>query len=229
MPETNRLLDGLPHRVRQRLLAVCDPLEITAGTVLLDQGEISRHAYFPLGGIIGLASGVDRHQPLETGLVGNEGMLGATLTLGIDVTPCRATVHGGGRILRVAVADLRRAFRSGPGLQRVVNRYLYVGYLQLSVEIACQRFHDVERRLARRLLMMQDRAHADHFFLTHTMLANMLGVRRSAVTIAAGELQRRRHIDYSRGEINIVSRVGLCDDACSCYAALIASYDHWLV
>ena len=108
MPETNRLLDGLPHRVRQRLLAVCDPLEITAGTVLLDQGEISRHAYFPLGGIIGLASGVDRHQPLETGLVGNEGMLGATLTLGIDVTPCRATVHGGGRILRVAFVERLR-------------------------------------------------------------------------------------------------------------------------
>jgi CRP-like cAMP-binding protein len=124
----------------------------------------------------------------------------------------------------MSTSQLRRGLRESPSLRGTLNRYLYVLTAQLSQSVTCTRFHEVEARLARWLLMTHDRAHADHFHLTHQFLADMLGVRRSAVTIAAGTLRNRKLIRYVRGEINILSREGLEAASCECYKAEVDDY-----
>jgi CRP-like cAMP-binding protein len=153
------------------------------------------------------------------GLIGDEGMLGATLALGVGASAQRGVVQGTGTALRMPAAQFRRDLSNHPRLARTLNRYVYVLVAQLSQNAACNRFHPVEARLARWLLMTHDRAHADEFRLTHQFLADMLGVRRGAVTIASGALQERRLTRYSHGRINIVSRKGLEAAACECYAS----------
>lgn len=221
---TNRLIDRLPRMERRRVLDSCEPVDLVFGAVLSEADKPYRHVYFPLSGFISLVEAVDRHQPLEMGLVGNEGMLGATLVLAVNASPLRAVVQGSGTGLRMTAAEFRRRLLDCPGLLRKINRYVYVLMAQLSQTAACTRFHEVEARLARWLLMTHDRAHADHFHLTHEFLADMLGVQRSAVTIAAGTLQRRQLISYTRGEIRILSRSGLEAVSCECYGAVIQDY-----
>ena len=157
------------------------------------------------------------------GLIGNEGMLGATLVLGVEVAPMRAVVQGAGAAWRMNPRDSRRNCTT-PALRRTIHRYLYVLLTQFAQSAACTHFHEIEPRLARWLLMTHDRAHADHFYLTHEVLAAMLGVRRSSITIAAGALQQRGLIRYVRGDISILDRPGLEAAACGCYDALIADY-----
>ena len=220
----NQLIQDLPQKLRARLLARCEQVELVFGTILCEANVPFTHVYFPLKGFISLVATVDDHQPLEMGLIGNEGMLGATITLGVDVVPLRGVVQGSGSALRMSAARFRAELRDSPDLRRMVNRYLYVLMAQLSQTAACTRFHDVPARLARWLLMTHDRAHGDHFHLTHTFLADMLGVRRSGVTIAAGDLQRRELISYTRGEIRILDRKGLEAASCECYDAVMRDY-----
>lgn len=220
----NRLIQGLPRSERDRFLAGCTPVDLVFGEVLCEPDEPFKHVYFPLTGFISLVATVRAHQPLEMGLIGNEGMLGATLVLGVNTVPLRGVVQGSGRALRMSAARFRRELQRTPSLLRALSRYLYVLMAQLSQTAACTRFHEVAARLARWLLMTHDRAHADHFHLTHKFLADMLGVRRSGVTIAAGDLQRRDLIRYTRGEINILDRRGLEAASCECYGAVINDY-----
>lgn len=193
-------------------------------SVLCEREKSYRHVYFPLGGFISLVATVGAHPPLEIALIGNEGMLGATLVLGVDRARLRGIVQGAGTAWRIPAPKFRRAMRETPALRDVVKRYLFVVITQLSQSTACTRFHEVEARLARWLLMTHDRAHADRFHLTHLFLADMLGVRRSAITIAAGALQRQKLIRYARGEIDIVDRKGLEAASCECYQNVIGDY-----
>ena len=179
-----------------------------------------RSAYFPLGGCFALVAGVGGRAALEMGLVGNEGMLGATLCLGVRSAPLRAVVRGSGTALRMGVPALERALREGPALRATLARYVYVVIAQLSQAAACARFHAVEARLARGLLAAHDRAPADRLASTHQVLADMLGVRRSAVTIAAVALQERGLIRYTRGTIDVLSRRRLEAASCECSAAV---------
>lgn len=222
---TNRLIDGLPRKERARILQQCEPVDLVFGTILCEPDQPFRHVYFPLQGFISLLAPMRGHQPLEMGLIGSEGMLGATLVLGVEAVPLRGLVQGNGSALRMSAAQLKRELRDSPALLRRLNRYLYVLMAQLSQTAACTRFHEVEARLVRWLLMTHDRAHADHFHLTHKFLADMLGVRRSGVTIAAGDLQHRGLIRYTRGEINILDRKGLEAASCECYAAVVQDYE----
>lgn len=221
---SNQLIQSLPPAQRRRFLAHCQRVHLTFGDILCQPGEPFAHVYFPLTGFISLVATVSHHEPLEMGLIGNEGVLGATLALDIDTVPLRGIVQGSGTALRVAVSRFQIELREAPALQRVLKRYLYVLMAQLAQTAACTRFHEVDARLARWLLMTHDRAHADHFHLTHKFLAAMLGVRRSGVTIAAGALQRRRLIRYARGRISILDRAGLEAAACECYDAVIEDY-----
>jgi CRP-like cAMP-binding protein len=216
----NALIAAVPRRQRDRLLRCCEPFEMEFGTTLCDAEEPYRHAYFPRSGCISLVSALPGHNPLEVGLIGHEGMLGATLLLGIETVPMRAVVQDPGMALRISAAGLRRVLRDSPGLRKVLGRYLYLRLVQLSQTGACTRFHQIEPRLARWLLLSHDRAQGDRFHLTHEYLADMLGVRRSGVTVAAGGLQARRLIRYTRGEITILDRPGLEAASCGCYAAL---------
>lgn len=223
-PVANRLIESLPRGERSRILQSCETVERSFGTVLCEADQRYEHVYFPLTGFISLVTALSGHPPLEMGLVGNEGMLGGTLALGVPIVPLRAVVQGGGTLLRMTATQLRRELRASPALRRALNRYLYVFLAQLSQLAACAHFHDIEPRLARWLVMTADRAHADHFHLTHEYLADMLGVRRSGVTIAAGTLQLRNLIRYSRGEIHILDRKGLEAASCGCYGTLLAGY-----
>ncbi len=199
-------------------------VHLTFGTVLCEADEVFEHVYFPLSGFISLVSKVGNHPPLEMGLIGNEGMLGVTLVLGLPTAPLRAVVQGEGDALRLGAAELHGELRQSPSLDKTLNGYLYVLMAQLTQTVGCTRFHEIEARLSRWLLMTHDRAHANHFHLTHQLLADMLGVQRSAVTIAAGGLQERGFIHYTRGEITVLDRPGLESTACECYAAVIKDY-----
>lgn len=224
VPSTNHLIDGLSRKDRNKLLKVGETVELPFGQVLCEPRQAFGHAFFPLTGFISLVSTLHDRQPLELGLIGNEGMLGATLALGLDAAPVRAVVHGSGIALRLRVPELRRQFLSSPSLLKMLLRYQYVLMAQLSTSAACAHFHAVEVRLATFLLMAHDRAQGDHLNLTHEYLAGMLGARRSGVTVAAGVLQRKLLIRYTRGEISILDRAGLEDACCECYPAMIQVY-----
>lgn len=224
MRVVNRLVAGLPRKDRVRLLGRCETVDLTFGAILCEPGSLYRHIYFPVTGFISTVSIVGKHEPLEISLIGAEGMLGATLVLDVPTSPLRAVVQGAGTARRMTVPQLQRELRESPSLVRMLKRYLYVLVAQLSKGTGCSNFHDVEARLARWLLMTHDRAHADHFRLTHEFLAAMLGVRRSGVTIAAGALQKRGLIGYARGQIRILDRKGLEARACECYGSGVRDY-----
>lgn len=222
---TNRILATLPFTDRKRLLYACKPVELAHGEVLAEPGEQVSHVYFPMESSISLLTpAIDGHTSLKVGLIGDEGMLGLHLILGVDVSPLRAVAQCPGQALRMDVAPFLREFRSSHALQQELNRYLYVVLTQFAQSAACNRFHVVEERLARFLLMTHDRAHSDAFHVTHEYLACMLGVRRVGVTKAASSLQRRNLIRYSRGNVTVLDRHGLEAAACTCYAADTATY-----
>lgn len=215
----NFLIQGLSREDRARLLESCERVELTFGDVLCESDQPYQHAYFPVSAFISLVTKLTDHHPLEMALVGNEGMLGASLALGLGDAPMRAVVQGNGSALRVGIGRFRSELKNCPSLLLRLHRYLYVQLRQLAQGAACTRFHQIEPRLARWLLMTHDRSQADSFNLTHEFLAGMLGVRRSGITIAAGALQARGLISYSRGDISILDRSGLEVAACECYAA----------
>ena len=205
-------------------MGVAEPVSLVLAEVLCERGAPTRHVYFPVDGFISLVTAVDAHPSLEVGMVGREGMLGAPVALGVAVSPWRALVQGEGSAWQIAIGPFRRELAASVALQRTLDRYNFVLMAQLATSAACLRFHQIGPRLARWLLMTQDRAHSSQFRVTHEFLACMLGVRRVGVTQAAGGLQRGNLIEYRRGELTVLDRPGLEAASCSCYAADLAGY-----
>jgi len=215
----NRLLAALPRQDLRNLLAKCDQVELVADDILHEAGTVQRHVYFPTGGFISLVTPLDACAGLEVTLVGNEGMVGDSILLDVTVSPLRHLVQGSGGALRIAAAAFRDQLEVSPALRRRLNRYVYVKMQQIAQTAACIRYHVVEARLARWLLMRHDRAPGDSFRATHEFLAYMLGVRRVGVTQAATSLQNQKLIEYYRGDITVLNRRGLEARSCGCYFA----------
>jgi len=220
MPEsTNLLLSALPPRVLRRLLLRREPVRLEPPDALVEQGQNIRHVYFPIDSAVSLLTSPSAGSAaLEVALVGNEGMIGAWLVLGVDEAPLRALVQGGGLAWRIEAKKFRREIAANRNVRDIFHRYLYVQHVQVAQSAACTRFHVVESRLARSLLMSRDRANSREFHVTQHFLAHALGVRRAGVTRAATSLRRRKLIRYARGDIEITDERGLEEAACGCYA-----------
>jgi CRP-like cAMP-binding protein len=223
-PTPNLLLAGLPDVDRRRMVACCEPVELKFEEVLYEVGDRIRHVYFPTAGFLSLVAAVDKSSNLEVGLVGIEGMVGSALLLGVETASLRVLVQGAGPALRMDAAQFTRELKRSLALRKRLHLYLYVLISQFTQMAPCARYHLVEARLARWLLMTRDRAQSSEFPLTQEFLAYMLGVRRAGITRAASNLQKRRLIRYSRGKMRILDARGLEAVSCDCYAAATQMY-----
>jgi CRP-like cAMP-binding protein len=198
-PVANRLLAALTSQEYQRLRPYLESFTLTFGDILYEPGQIIRHVYFPNNGIISLLSMVEERSTLEVGLVGNEGMVGISIFLGSPDSLNRALVQGAGTAMRMTAQAFRKHIGHNGQLPDMLRRYTNSLLAQISQTAACNRFHKVDARLARWLLMTHDRLGSDEFRLTQKFLSDMLGVRREGVTIAARALQHAKLIRYVRG------------------------------
>jgi CRP-like cAMP-binding protein len=224
----NHLIDSLTQIDRTRLVKVCDVVPLNLAHVLDEVNQVERHVYFPSSGFISMLALLDGHTGVEVGMVGREGMVGGHTVLGVAVSPWQALVQGTGQAWRLDTTEFVAQVARSTSLRRCVSRYLYVLMAQQAGAAACIRFHQIGPRLARWLLMSQDRAQADLFHITHEFLSYMLGVRRVGITAAAGALQQLGLIEYHRGELKVIDRAGLEAQACTCYAADKALYAKWM-
>jgi CRP-like cAMP-binding protein len=216
-PPGNRLLAALPRGEYQRLQRKLEIVDLTFGKILYNAGDPITHVHFPNDSIVSLLSVVAERSTLEVGIVGNEGMAGLSVFMGVDISRNRALVQGGGTAMRMRADALRSESNQLGALHRLLHRYSHSLLTQISQSAACNRFHTVDARLARWMLMTHDRMGADKFQLTQDFMSNMLGVRREGVSKAASELQKKKLIHYTRGVITVLNREGLEKAACKCY------------
>lgn len=220
----NALIDLLPIAQRRHLVHACSTRALQVGERLSRRGRPSPFVCFPLTGFAFISVVGVGHPPLKIGMVGCEGMLGSELLMRRTGAPFTSDVQRAGTALWMTATEFATQLATAPTLRDICTRYLFVLVDQMAQSIVCSCYHDVTQRLARSLLMVQDREQGRDLQLTHALLATMLGVRRSAVTIAAGNLQRQQLISYSRGRIRVVSRAGLRAASCGCYADARRSY-----
>jgi CRP-like cAMP-binding protein len=227
-PAVNRLLATLPKNEYKRLLPKLKIVNLVFGEELYESGDAIKYVYFPNDSIISLISELSETSGLEVGMVGNEGMAGLAVFMGVRLSSTRALVQGSGTAMRMSSAAVRTEANRLGNLHHLLHRYSHSLLTQVSQTSACNRFHLVDARLARWLLMTNDRLGADEFPLTQEFLSNMLGVRREGVSKAAGALQAARLIRYSRGMISLLNRRGLEAKSCQCYAIIKAETDAYL-
>ena len=214
---SNLLLNCLPENNRTQFIDHCAVVNLNLNEVIGNPGDRITYIYFPIEGIISWEKKIADSPFLVVTLIGNEGMLCISLLLGVDITPCRAVVQRAGYALRISTVDFMHQMQLNPKLNALLKRYAFVTYSQLLQTTACNLFHVLEKRLARLLLMFQDKSQSDELHITQELLAQMLGVRRVGVTKAAGSLQRKNLISYSRGELIIHNKNGLKAASCSCF------------
>ncbi len=225
---TNSLIDALPRSARNRLLSICEPVDLIPGHIVSGSDSPARQVYFPTGSILSLTTSSKDSPVLEIGMVGSEGMLGLQVVLAVGSVPLQASVRGPGTAWRVATEPFNRELAGSRALRRSLNCYLQVTLLQFTLEARCVRFHHVKQRLARWLLMTHDRAHADSFSVTQALIAHLMGVRRVGIAQAAGAFQRMGMIRYVRGILTIVDRKGLELESCGCYETARKTYARFM-
>lgn len=224
----NHILATLPRAELRRLLSGADTVNLAFGQILQEPGQVERYVYFPTDSYISQIASLGGLPRIEVGLVGAEGMIGSSLLLGVQIAPLHTVVQGPGSALRLDATRFVRELARGPALRAVMSRYQYVRMSQVGQMVACTRFHTVEERLARWLLMTRDRARSNTFRMTQEYMAFMLGVRRVGVTEAATLLQRRKLIKYKRGELAIVNGQELEAASCECYATAERVYNAYM-
>ena len=227
-PGVNRLLATLTTKEYKRLLPKLKTVSLVLGEVLYEPGAVIKYVYFPNDSIISLISELSENSLLEVGMVGNEGMAGLAVFMGVNSSSTRALVQGAGTAMRMSSAAVRTEASQLGNFHHLLHRYSHSLLTQVSQSSACNRFHLVDARLARWLLMTKDRLGAEEFPLTQEFLSTMLGVRREGVSKAAGALQAAKLIRYSRGMITILNSRGLEAKSCQCYAIIKAETDAYL-
>ena len=227
-PPANRLLAALPKDEYRKLLPDLEQFPLIFGELIYRPGAGVRHVYFPNSGIVSLLADVDDGGSLEVGIVGREGMAGMSIFMGAKTSPNRVLVQGAGSALRMKATALRNMTDNGGSLSRLLRRYSYSLWAQLSQSSVCNLYHPIDARLARWLLMTRDRMEANEFPITQEFLSSMLGVRREGVNKAAGKLQQQRLISYTRGILTILKPAGLGASACRCYRIIKKEYDRAL-
>lgn len=224
----NHLLGVLPANEYQRLAPHLELVSLEQGQVLYESGGQLQHMYFPTTAIVALMYLLENGSSAEIAVVGNEGLLGVSLFMGGETTPSRAVVQNAGQAYRVPAALLKDEFnRAGPVL-RLLLRYTQALITQMTQTAVCNRHHAIEQQLCRWLLLSLDRLPGDVLAMTQELIANMLGVRREGVTMAAGNLQRAGLISYTRGHIKVLDRGGLEGAVCECYGVVKLEYDRLL-
>jgi CRP-like cAMP-binding protein len=213
----NHLLAALPRKNYLKLLPVLEPVTLAYEEVLYKAHAPIRHVYFPEDCFVSMLTTVNVDWSAEVGLIGSEGMIGLPVALGSAVSPFRAVVQGGGTALRMKIADFRREFSESAALRQGLFLFTHLLMIQIAQTAACNRFHSVQQRMARWLLMTRDRVPSNEFRITQEFLALMLGVRRAGINVAARSLKERKLIGYRRGTITILDHKGLVAAACGCY------------
>jgi len=220
LPQQNRILDALPPAERERLFPHLQLVELRLGEVLYESGGRLRHVYFPIDSIVSLLYVMENGAAAEIAIVGNDGAIGVALFMGGETTTNRAIVQSAGHAYRVTGARLKREFDRHGDLLHVLLRYTQALLTQMSQTAVCNRHHSVDQQLCRWLLLSLDRLESNQLTMTQELIANMLGVRREGVTEAAGKLQQRGVIRYSRGKITVLDRAQLEHSSCECYAVV---------
>lgn len=213
----NSLINSLPKQVQDSLLAKATLVELTLSQMICVPEEVIEHLYFPVEGFISILQKIDEHPPLEVGMIGREGVLGAEALLGLEVNMFGAIVQGSGSAWKIQVQDFLDEVKNHLELKNIISAYLSIRIAQLGLSAACEHFHEIGPRLAKWLLMSQDRAQSPTFLMTHEFISLMLGVRRVGITTAAADFRRRGMIEYHRGEMKILDAQSLNLEACSCY------------
>jgi CRP-like cAMP-binding protein len=221
----NRLVDRLPPREFQRLVPLWEIVSLPHGQEICRQNGPMSHVYFPTGGMCSVVGATDEGKVVETATVGNEGMIGIPVVLGLDFSPSTAISQVSGKGLRMATPSFLRVLEPGGPLERLLRRFIGFSLRYAYQTIVCNSQHSVEERMSRWLLMTHDRVGKDEFVLTQEFLAEMLGVRRQTVTVFAGTLQTAGFISYRRGTMRIINREGLEDASCECYELTKSFYD----
>jgi CRP-like cAMP-binding protein len=221
----NRILASLPRAEISRLAPHLSPVDLPSGKTLLDPGQEITYAYFLETGMASVVVAMSDGNMVETGVTGNDGLVGFAVLLGTKTMPTRTFMQIPGNGFKIKAQHLMDEFERVGTLHKKINRYFQGHLVQTGQTAACNRLHDISERLARWLLMCHDRMEADSFTITHEFLGHMLGTPRSTVTLAAGILNRAGLISYSRGKIAIRDRKGMEKAACECYQTIRNEFD----
>jgi CRP-like cAMP-binding protein len=224
----NRLLAALSHEEYQKLAPQMEYVSFSLGEVVYEFGGHLDYVFFPTTSIISLLYTMENGASAEMGLTGNDGVVGIALFMGGGTMPNRAVVQSGGLAIRMKAKVLQNEFARGGKFQRLLLRYTQALITQISQTAVCNRLHSVEQQLCRWLLLSHDRVPGDDLIMTQELIADMLGVRREGVTVAAGRLQDAGAISYVRGHIKILDRRGLEDTVCECYKVVRDEFDRLL-
>ena len=225
----NRLLTKIPRKDYKRLAPDLEQITLSLSEVLYKPGDSFRHVYFPNTAIVSLLSApVEGGADLGVSVIGNEGMVGLPIFLGVKTSLNRVIVQGEGTAMRMKASALQRHFNHGGPLQHALQRYTHALLTQMSQTVSCTRFHLVGERLLCWLLMTHDRMQSDEIRIKHEFISSLLGVRREAITLALSDLQKKKLISYSREKITILDRAGLEAAACRCYVIVKKEYDQYL-
>lgn len=225
----NRLLAALSRPQYERLLPNLELVRLTPGKILYDVGDFVHHAYFPIGGMISLLSITQDGRTVEVGMVGNEGMTGLPTVLRCNVAPYQVMVQFAGNALRIRAEALKGEMSRSGQLQEVLLCYAHALLIQIAQSASCNRFHTVEARLCRWLLVSRDRLLTDTLPLTQEFLSHMLGVPRTSVTAVARNLQEQKLVRYIRGKIVILNRPAIENHSCECYRLVRNEIENFLV